>query len=998
MNKQASVSSQTNGHLKKSIIALSISTAIIAPASFAATNDKEKNLKDVEVIDVRGIRASTTKNLNTKRFADSVVDSISAEDIGKLPDVTIADSLQRVPGIQIRRSAGEGSTINVRGMPQVTTLLNGEQFLSAGSLTTVQPDFTDIPSALVGGMDVIKSSNASTLAGGISGTINLKTRRPLDLDEGTTLLGSTEFTQGSYSDETDNKTMAFAGYNGGDIGVIVTVSKDKSNLANYRLGSTNHDWGMAPFEGGTCWYCPSQPLNNDGDDDDAEFTYVSYGNVNRFTERERLGANLTLQAQLTDSLEFVGDVFYTDMDDADRQQGLMADNAWGGHWAWQDQHDPINRGLTPGGKNFYTAQDITLNAPRVVAHSESHTNKRESTNINLELNYQGDGPLSGSFRYINGSADRSHTENVAQGYMTNGLAHGLQRNDGDGARPVNPDGYGPGTIPVGLDYTGSHPTLSVPSIDGEVFGSNINRYALSSTYSENNFDEEAALDIVRLDGKYEFDTEHLKAVNFGVRFGDREVTRQEYVLLAPIASPDGSESIDIMWKDQGLALYDTDGSGGAPSSTAGDLTVGAGNLIRYSELPKGWVQQTSDFGPVSPGTFYFIDPRKLDDPFAFQNTFYPGNKRAATPGTSFKVSETTQNLFVQADLGNDNYSANVGFQYIKTELDIVQNLVGDPVCQACPGKVAEDLGDVVTKKEYSDFLPSFNLSTNLTEDLIFRAAWGKTMTRLDLADVAGGLSISRSRAGDELAAREGISPDLLIATNAQMQGNPDLQPWRATNTDLSLEWYYSPSALVSIGLFNVQLESFIESSSWTAELPDADGVVRREVAVTGLDNAPGGTISGAEFAYQQAFDFLPDMWSGLGAGFNYTYSDSESGRVDFNGEQLPLQDNSKHSANAVLWYEKDGLQLRLATNYRSKRLASLSGVGGLEPNGLAIWTEPTTYVDISASYDINENVSVYLSGSNLTEEYEVNYAQWSDNQISQNVYERRMTIGIRGRL
>ena len=126
---------------KLSLISYAILAGVMSSHALAVDGQSEEEL---EVIEVRGIRASTEKSLNTKRFADGVVDSITAEDIGKLPDATIADSLQRIPGIQIRRSAGEGSTINVRGMPQVTTLLNGEQFLSAGSLTKVQPDFTDI--------------------------------------------------------------------------------------------------------------------------------------------------------------------------------------------------------------------------------------------------------------------------------------------------------------------------------------------------------------------------------------------------------------------------------------------------------------------------------------------------------------------------------------------------------------------------------------------------------------------------------------------------------------------------------------------------------------------------------------------------------------------------------------------------------------------------------------------------------------------------------------
>lgn len=979
---------------KLSLISYAILAGVMSSHALAVDGQSEEEL---EVIEVRGIRASTEKSLNTKRFADGVVDSITAEDIGKLPDATIADSLQRIPGIQIRRSAGEGSTINVRGMPQVTTLLNGEQFLSAGSLTKVQPDFTDIPSSLVGAMNVMKSPTADTLAGGISGTVDLQTRKPFDLAEGFTGAASIEAARGSYSKETDPKAMVFAGYNADKFAVLATLSKDEVTLANYRLGATNHGWVGAVPESGECWYCPQTDMNGDGDTNDAEYTYVSYGMVNRFTERERTGANVSFQAQLSDTFELNADVFYTKMDDADRQRGLMADNAWGGHWQWQDQHDPINRGeILASGHSLYTAQDITLNAPRVVAHSESHTNKRKSTNYNIELVYQGDGPFSGKMRFITADASRSHTENVAQGYLTNGLAHGLRRNEGNGPIAVNPGGYGPNTVPMRFDFTGKYATLTPPSsLQGEAFGSNINRYSVTSTYSENNYDEDASLDVLRLDGEYEFDNDHLNAMRFGVRFSERDISRDQYVLLAPFNNPVGEGSVNVMWKDQGLAAFDTDGSGGTPSASAGDLTMGHDNLITFASLPESWVQSVSDFGPNNIGSIYFIDPKQLDDPFAFQNRFYPGNVRGMVPGSSYKVTEQTQSLYWRADFSGDNYRANAGFQYIKTDLEIAQNVIGDSICTNCPGTVAEDAGDVITDKSFSDFLPSFNLSVNLSDDVVYRAAWGKTMTKLDLQQIAGGLTISRTRAGDDLADREGISPDLLIATNATMQGNPELNPWRAENSDMAVEWYFSPSAMASIGIFNIKLASFIESSTWLQAMPDGDEVIRREVTVNGLVNGAGGTMSGAEFSYQQAFDFLPGMWSGLGASFNYTYSDSESGRTDLDGEALPLEDNSKESANAVLWYEKSGFQFRLAANYRSKRLAEISVPYGM--GDTAIWTEPTTYIDISASYDVDDNFTVFMSGSNLTEEYETNYAQWKDNRISQNIYERRLTFGLRAR-
>jgi iron complex outermembrane receptor protein len=131
--------------LNRSLIAKTVAAIVCGYTSFGvfAADQAQTANDDIETIEVRGIAASNKQDINNKRFSTGVMDSITAEDIGKLPDVTIADTLQRIPGIQIRRSAGEGSTINVRGMPQVTTLLNGEQFLSAGSITTLQPDFTD---------------------------------------------------------------------------------------------------------------------------------------------------------------------------------------------------------------------------------------------------------------------------------------------------------------------------------------------------------------------------------------------------------------------------------------------------------------------------------------------------------------------------------------------------------------------------------------------------------------------------------------------------------------------------------------------------------------------------------------------------------------------------------------------------------------------------------------------------------------------------------------
>ncbi len=154
-------------------------------------------------------------------------------------------------------------------MPQVTTLLNGEQFLSAGSLTTVQPDFTDIPSALIAGIDVLKSPMASVLAGGVSGTLDLKTWRPLQLQTGHTFAVNTELTRGSLSEQNDGKAALFAGYKSDDekLATVFSLSYDQSNLANYLNGTILNAMEVVGEQ-----EKDKRDFNKDGDNNDSYFT------------------------------------------------------------------------------------------------------------------------------------------------------------------------------------------------------------------------------------------------------------------------------------------------------------------------------------------------------------------------------------------------------------------------------------------------------------------------------------------------------------------------------------------------------------------------------------------------------------------------------------------------------------------------------------------------------------------------------------------------------
>lgn len=395
----------------KTLLSTMIATCMAAGAYAQST--------DVEEVIVTGIKASLANSVSVKRDAGSVVDAISAEDIGKLPDTTIADSLQRVPGVQIRRSAGEGAQVNVRGMPQVSILLNGEQYLSASSITTAQPELTDIPAELLSRVDVIKSSEAKTLAAGVAGTIDMQSRRPFDLTEGWTLAGSAEGSQGSYTDdETGHKVAGFAGFNNGDdFGAILTVTNSKATLANYRYGMYSEGWYRGYNENGD-WpgRGTAADLTGDGDTNDVLFGTIDYGATNKTTERERTGVSGTVQFQATDRIELLADVFYTKMDQGDYVNGLIADNAWSSYdWVSADPSTLVNRGQAVGGngKDFYTSSITNLDAVRVLAKSETQISDRESLNFNLQAKVEVTDNLSGSVRYIHGNASNDYTRNLS---------------------------------------------------------------------------------------------------------------------------------------------------------------------------------------------------------------------------------------------------------------------------------------------------------------------------------------------------------------------------------------------------------------------------------------------------------------------------------------------------------------------------------------------------------------------------------------------------------
>ncbi|MCM2678695.1 TonB-dependent receptor [Echinimonas agarilytica] len=1034
---------QLDKKFKFSLLTASVVAVLSAHSSMALAQDAQAPAaleEEPEVIQVRGIRGSMQKSLLDKRAADQVVDAITATDIGKLPDTTIADSLQRITGVSINRSGGEGSSVSVRGLQQVATTLNGEQMLSAGSITTIQPNFDDIPSTMVNGLEVIKSAQAKTLNGGLAGVINLKTVRPLDLDEGWTVVGKAQASDGSMGDDTDTKLALFTGLNlNSDTAFSVNLSHDKTNLADYIVGSTGQDWGFNASET-TSFVQDNVDANKNGSLDDVYYAFQGHQASNNYIERERTGINGSFQHNFNDNFSFTSDVFYTEMEEYQYLSGINISQDWSGVTGWftpdeggstAHENGVINDDgvyeVIPGAYN--TMQSGEFQSRRTMAHSETHYSEKEALNTNVQLDYDNGTNFTASVRWVHGEAREDWQKSTVDAYFNSG-EQGSRYYLGEGGErlsPVNPWGYqgqwatdengaeivdSHYQIPVHLAYQNSNvawtmPMMSVTEADGSVtqerLGSNVDRYSLTSTNLEGYYSD-ATLDAFRVDGSYEFDMDHLRSIDMGARYGEREISREGWYGVLPRTNEYGDAFL-ARWKDSEV---------GAPLT--GESYIDP--IAFTDELLAGKITQLNDFeGTSGIGSIYVVDPEKMKDPTKFHEEVYgEQNVEMLTSDNTYEMTEETTSAYVQVNLDGEifdlGYSGNMGVRYVKTEFDIDQRESTSGTTYDVNGQTyivgggpgsPNPIGDIVnTTRDYDDYLPAINFALELTDDMKVRAAFNKTVTTHDAGNLAGGVTINRNKACQPYLNGNEV---VFCATDANYGGNPNLDPYRSTNYDLSWEWYFDSSGIVSLGLFYMDVGSFIRQEQVMLPVPDSDGVVRgfdidsgTFIGLTPTQtkvNGEGGSIKGVELGYQQAFDSLPGIWGGFGVTANYTYAPSDSDQVDYYGKELPMADNSEHTSNLALWYEQDGWQARIAHNYRSKKFISVRTSGAYQ---FARWEKPTNYIDASVSYDVNEHFTVMFQGTNLTEEVKEEYLQWEDLVDKRYLNERKLSLGVQYRM
>lgn len=1019
----------------------------------------------VEEVFVKGVRASQAKAIDIKRESTVVVDSIVAEDIGKLPDTTITDSLQRVTGVQINREGGEGTTLNVRGMQQVLTTMNGEQFLSPWSITGVQANYSDVPAGMISGVDVYKSQSARTLSGGISGVVDLKTLDPSVLDEGFTTRARIEGGWGSRSKEEytrggetkdrdpDYSLGVVLGFNNGEnFSALGNLYKSNSYAANYSMWE-EHNLGFLDSQGGRPWgdLNNPHPMKPDPTTEDPnrmvpDYDYqvtdwylvpTEFGASSSFLERDREGGSITLKFEPNDNWSMRGDLFYTEMEKYNRGvkagfNGRHTPESFQVNGANAKYREQVFDVLQPGtvvseGRpftytdeagasrtvNIHSVQVAELWAADFQTTSSSEIEKTAALNTNFQVNYTNNQNFEASARIIHAEAEKQSRKASFQ----QGTPAWLWV-DEDGISGKDPvAGYH-----VTVDYTGKYPGFS--------YTDDLSSADLLKQYQgfADGINTDAELNVARGDVKFLFEDSVIESVEAGVRYGVREATNNKFFYVTPTGRytdwEDSRVPVDKRYRLlPGNLVWQK-----FPNWLKFNYAETNTSLIDIGGLEDNGFSAAdtmpfTDFGPIKgfEKGVASLNPAAWDNPYEFMNRLYPGTRTVNDPGYTYGVEEASTNAYVQLNFGNENegifgipFRGNVGLQAVKTERTVDRSVVPSVLDSFNSigyddwQKIAYVYETETVKNSSTEVLPSFNINFFPADDVVARIGVAKTITRNDLEQVGSSINLWYGQCNKT---NEDGTPVLVIdPSNGQERqdtvgcvgggedkGKPDIKPWLATVYNASTEWYFDENAIVGLGVFLIQVDSAVEQFQEARSFLDMDGIDRqRKANIYTTRNVGASDLYGIEFGYKQPFTFLPgEFLSATGIEFNYTYSRSETDELDIMGSKLPLPSNSEHQSNLILWYDKAGLNVRLAYNYRSEEFVSRGGVNtNVAVMQMANWSEPVGYLDLSVSYWLNDNWSFFMNATNLTGQSRKTYAQFDDQFQSLWVQETRYSAGV----
>ncbi|MBM0106874.1 TonB-dependent receptor [Steroidobacter sp. S1-65] len=903
----------------------SAAPALAMLMTLAAPAHSQEAAGEPEEVVVTGIRLQLETSQARKENAEEILDSITAADIGALPDRSVTEVLQRIPGLTIGRVpeardadriAVEGSGATIRGLSWVRSELNGRSAFSANEGRTL--GFEDIPPELMSAVDVYKNPSAAMIEGGLAGVVDLRTRMPFDSPD--RVLGvSAEYTVGDLA-EKERPSGSFL-YSDrwntgiGELGLLISASASQLTTRTHTLHIDKYyaRTDLPGYEGQTV------------------FAPGGVGWRQLTVDRDRLGGSLALQWRPSDTVDVSLQYFLADATFEQDENAL-----------WTEQGNSLT------GRNLQVANGYLVGGDigNTYFNGSSRFNERESENHDAALHL--------TWR----PGDQWRFDLDVQRAFADTDAIDLTMGS-----PTFAQGSGD-ALGVDLQLNGSRKPSFVVMPNSVMTDPEQFYYGWAMDHYEKN---DADAWAYRADGEYTFDNgDWLDRIRFGVRHEDyNSTTRETGYRWGSVAQGNGdttfaSGSVPVMRQD----FSDWFHGGRAPSGYM---------FPRTSAFDSRQSFQNTVLSVSTPGTCCAWTPWNGD----FTDTS-PGND-----GLGINTQDQrTWAGYVAAHFQKNKLDGNLGVRVVRTEnlgtgllTFSGANLIGAPEEQAFANGASFEATEENT---YTDVLPSLNLRYKLRDNLFLRFAVARSLARPDFPKLLPAINISADLGVmvggvcNELP--EGVEVGNCVFEYNGYSGNPDLEPMRSWQYDLAAEWYINPTNSLSGAIFYKRVEGFLETSLNSAVEYTNNGQTRT-VRVLRPENQGNGHVQGFEAAWNGFFDFLPGFWRNFGARAAFTYVESggtrnvaanpydASQRDNSAIDEYPLEGLSKTSYNAELYYSTQRFEARLAYNWRERYVLTMAAAN----LDIPAWADDYGQLDGSVQWNVRSNIKVGVQAVNLTD-------------------------------
>lgn len=932
---------------------LTASSAVIALCGFdaahAQTAPAPASDDAIEAVVVTGIRQSLQSAVQVKKNTMEVVDSIRAEDIGKLPDPNVAETLTRIPGVQGYRYGGEGASpvgvgsgLTIRGLSgQTASQVDGRSYFTAGGS---EFNIEGAIPGMIAGLDVYKNPSAEHIEGGIGGLIDIKTRRPLDLPK----MSGSVAVSGRYNDMVKQWQPEYFGLishkwdvGDGQMGLLLG--------ANYQKSWNRSD--NSPGPGGTnlrrvvransAEYIGNAAYNQ---------AYAGRGDVAFLADvANPLALTASDRANL---VNMAGVQINANEEDIQRvRKGFSGAFQWKVRPGLEVYLDgTYNSYLYHQGYRFLNGADsryVQNLSTSAFSTTEGLANRNSNGGTDDVLAGQrfGSGTFLGSsFSSIGGDEHR-----IYKTYIVAGGAKWSPTDDLDLKADISyvkadqhQDNRSVTMSPrAGLtwDVTRSIGSPQAVKITGPDLGNPANWVLLNYANGTNNVYDDAGL-AAQFDGKLRLHDSFIQDVKFGARYYRKKSKFYNYSFSGKNLTTDG------------LALTTTQ-SNGILASTVQDLVGGSHT---------NWLDGEAGYAG---GFLTFLPDALLGDNVRnrFAQAGIPSEDSLPEVVLSRrKAVEKTLAGYGVVDFAflNDRIRGNAGVRVVRTDVDAEARITdasgATPII--VPNKKSNG---------YTDVLPTLNVTGYIQDDLLLRFGFGKGMTRPSVAD---------------------INPTVVVnlTSGTGTQGNANLQPLRAYSYDLSLEKYFGSTSYVSAAAFYKKVDGFpvgVDSCQTVATSQPYTGVTPNncptgQFRITQTQNADPGFAKGVEFAAQTFFDydFVPSFLHNFGVQGSYTWVKTEL-PILINGAVVKVRQPFQSDRNWSLagLYENKLVSARLVYTYRSDYV-----LFGVSPNPIdGRYLKGYGLLDASVNVNLRDDLTLSLTASNLTNKAPIRYVGEPDN-------------------